>query len=152
MCFSSFFRTYGNLTCDVFNATSMCDKWLSGLTVVTNHSRSGQQKAARDIGDLFQAFLSSRPSQQCLSRAAPLLCRYAFPTCDPAFGIPVYQPLCKWDCEIVRDIFCPNEWQKLLKAGDLADLGVIDRFNCTKLSQPNAGSAPMCISTQDGGE
>lgn len=147
-----FFRTYGNLTCDVFNATSICHEWLSGLTIVTNHSRLGQHEAARDIGDIFQAFQHLKPSKQCLSRAAPLLCRYAFPTCDPAFGIPVYQPLCKWDCEIVRDIFCPTEWQVMLKAEALIDLGVIDRFNCTKLSQPNAGNAPMCISTQDGGE
>ena len=52
----------------------------------------------------------------------------------------------------MRDIFCPAEWQIMLNANDLISFGVIDRFNCTKLSQANAGNAPMCISTQDGGE
>ena len=145
------FRTYGNLTCDLYSNTGDCSPVLTGLIVVNNHSRLGQSQTAEDVTKIFSVLRMLKPSLQCLAHAHPLLCRYAFPTCDPAFSIPVYQPLCRWDCQIIRDFICSDEWKTMLRFENTIHLGVIDRFDCDKLSSPNAGQAPMCISTQDGG-
>ena len=145
------FRTYGNLTCDLYNAPGVCHPVLTGLTIVTNHSRSGQNKTAKDLGSIFNVLQKILHSSQCLYRAGPLLCRYAFPTCDPAFSIPVYQPICKWDCQILRDVICSVEWKKMEALRELINFGVIDGFDCEKVSPANGGQSPTCISTQDGG-
>ena len=156
---SSFFRflatrTYGDLTCDPFKSGGACEPWLGDVPcLVTNHSRSNQSVASLNIQYLLGALLYLNPSQQCLYRAVPLLCLYAIPPCDPAFDIPVYQPICHWDCTIIRDFACPAEWQALVAfQNTLVNISVIDPFDCNLLKTPNAGDAPLCVSTLDGGE
>lgn len=147
-------RTYGNLTCDPFVSGGACQPVLTQQPcLITNHSRSNQSRASEDIQYILGALLFLDPSQQCLVRAVPLLCLYAIPPCDPAFNIPVYQPICRWDCELIRDFACPSEWQAMVAFQDsLLGLSVIDPFDCNLLTLPNAGDAPMCVSTLDGGE
>lgn len=120
--------------------------------MVVNYSRGDQFHASAYI-DLFVGAVLSAP-KPCLDRVLPLLCFYAFPTCDPAYSIPVYQPICKWDCEIIRDFYCETIWLyfiNYLKSG-VINLGVLDPPECDTINFSDAGAAPMCISTQDGGE
>ena len=121
--------------------------------LITNHSRSNQSVASQHIQYLLGALLQLNPSQQCLDRAAPLLCLYAIPPCDLAFDIPVYQPICRWDCTVIRDFACPAEWQAMVAfQHSLVNISVIDPFDCSLLKVPNAGDAPLCVSTLDGGK
>lgn len=91
-------------------------------------------------------------SDACLQQAIPLLCRYSFPTCDPAYNIPVYQRICRRGCEIIRDLICPEPWQQMLRVLSVLDLGgAVDTPDCGPLEYANAGMPPMCISTLDGG-
>ena len=121
--------------------------------MVTNFTRA-DQVGTKEFTDLVFFVLNEIKSTtaQCVKVATPLLCRYIFPTCDPAYEVPVYQPICRRDCEIVRDFYCPEPWQEMLRYLSLIPFGaVIDQPNCDPLKDANAGAAPMCISTLDGG-
>ena len=144
--------TYGNLTCERYVAGGFCQEVLGVFPeVVTNLSRS-DQLGGRDSSDAIVSVLFQfQASFHCINAAIPLLCRYSIPTCDPAFDIPVYQPICRRDCEIVRDFICPEPWQIMLQLLRLVNFGVIDQPDCEPLSDSNAGDAPTCISTLDGG-
>ena len=146
------FRTYGNLTCEPYYAGGDCQPIL-GLypSVVTNFSRSDQIYAKRVVDRIILTLYEFRASDECIHNAIPLLCRYSFPTCDPAYNIPVYQPVCQRDCEIVRDFLCKEPWQRMVQLINILNLSVIDQPNCGPLKYVNAGAAPMCISTLDGG-
>ena len=126
------------------------------VKVITNHSRVTQIEAKRDLDQIFSTLSrtgsSSQSSRYCQINAVPLLCHFTFPYCDPAFIIPVYQPICQWDCRIMRDFICAREWETMKRLGALVDFGSIDPFNCEILQNNIAGEAPMCISTLDGGK
>ena len=143
-------RTYGNLTCGKYVSGGFCQDILGIFPeVLTNLSRSDQIGGSNSIDMIISVLAGASP--YCQVAAIPLLCRYTFPTCDPAFDIPVYQPICRRDCEIVRDFICPEPWQIMLQLLSLLDFGVIDQPDCGPLRYASAGNAPMCISTLDGG-
>lgn len=144
--------TYGNLSCENFTTSGRCYPTLRGHVVVINYTRGNQVQASAFIDYFLAGVLRSAPAR-CLERVLPLLCFYAFPTCDPAYSIPVYQPICKWDCEIVRDFYCKAIWADfvLFLESGVIQLGVLDQPQCDTIRFSNAGTAPMCISTQDGG-
>lgn len=146
------FRTYGNLTCEPYYAGGDCQTILEVYpSVVTNFSRSDQIFARHIVDRIILTLYEFRASEECIHNAIPLLCRYSFPTCDPAYSIPVYQPVCRRDCEIVRDFLCKEPWQQMVQLINILNLSVIDQPNCGPLKYANAGAAPMCISTLDGG-
>ena len=153
---SLFCRIYGNLSCDLYVSGGYCALVLSEpLQVITNWSRDSQEVVKEDLDALFRVVggLTGGAISQCSRRSLPLLCLYTFPPCDPAYNVPVYQPICKRDCEIMRDYVCPAAWEAMLALGDNVDFGEnIDDFDCEKLSYPNGGDAPMCVSTEGGGE
>ena len=119
--------------------------------VVTNFSRSDQIFAKAIVNEIILTLYDFMASSECLRKAIPLLCRYSFPTCDPAFGIPVYQPICRRGCEIVRDYVCKEPWQQMVQLINILNLSVIDQPDCGPLRYVNGGDAPMCIDTLDGG-
>ena len=146
-------RTYGNLTCEPYTAGGYCQPFLNGLMVVTNFSRSTQEEAVVPVDSIIQALtaFASGSDPQCVEEAVPLFCQYSFPPCDPAFDIPVYQRICRWDCEVMQEFYCSEVWEEMLQLLPLLDLGVIDVPNCGPLEYSDAGNAPTCISTLDGG-
>lgn len=150
---TSLFRTYGNLTCEPFYAGGYCQDILQVYPyVVTNFSRSDQVYARGSLNRIIETLFAFRASSECIHAAIPLLCRYSFPTCDPAFGIPVYQPICRRGCEIVRDYLCKEPWQQMIQLLNILNLDVIDQPDCEPLKYVNGGDAPMCIDTLDGGQ
>ena len=147
------YRTYGNLSCEPYYSGGYCQLVLQAFpAVVTNWSRSSQGEASFYANAIFSTLTDFKASQSCLNAAIPLLCQYSFPTCDPAFDIPVYQPICRRSCELMRDFICRKPWQQMLQLIEVLDLGeIIDEPNCDPLFPPDAGSAPMCIDTLDVG-
>ena len=141
-------RTYGNNTCDRYVSGGHCQPILGGFpTVITNWSRSDQMVARQDNDLILNVVVSFGSTEECISLAFPLLCRYAFPTCDPAFREPTYQPICRRDCQSAQFFVCREPWLQMEALIEVLDLGGIDQPNCDPLKNPNGGDAPMCIST-----
>ena len=116
-------------------------------SVVTNFSRSDQVVASSYVEFVVDALYALQPSPLCIQAAIPLLCRYSFPTCDPAYTYPTYQPICQWDCRMMRDFVCKDPWRRMLEFSAIIDLGVLDDFDCSPLKEADGGNSPMCIST-----
>lgn len=139
--------TYGNNTCERYIAEGYCERVLSVFPgIISNHSREENQFGAKAIADQFvEALVGFDASEICLQLAIPIVCRWTIPTCDPAFAVPTYQPLCRYDCEVLRDFVCKKPWEKMLEL--LHILNVPDRPDCSPLSNTEAGDAPMCVGT-----
>ena len=144
--------TYGNNTCDPYIAGGYCEAILFRFPgIVNNHSREGAQNGARYLADQFiGALISFDASERCVQLAIPIVCRWTIPTCDPAFRVPTYQPLCRYDCEILRDFVCRKPWEKMLEFLHLLESP--DRPDCSPLNNTEAGNAPMCVGTTRIGE
>lgn len=89
--------------------------------------------------------------EHCFLAAIPLLCRYSFPTCDPAYREPTYQPICRRDCAIVRDFLCRDAWTAMLMLLSLLEFDYLDPPNCDPLENTEGGDTPMCIGTLNKG-
>ena len=89
----------------------------------------------------------------CQQEALKLLCRYVFPTCDPAFREPTSQAICRKACFTLEDFLCKDFYivLKLVIQANLIDTSVIDPPLCGPLDDTEAGNVPDCISTLDGG-
>ena len=130
---------------------------------VLNFTRSGNPGdylsffgvAGQVIGGIGGGSSSSVPiSDVCIEQALVLLCRYVFPTCDPAFVNPTYQPICRRACFTLQDFLCREFFKQLglaIQAG-LLEGSIIDPPVCGPLMDNEAGNAPDCISTLDGGK
>ena len=143
--FTQIHSTYGNNTCDPFIAGGHCADVLSRFPgIVNNNSRVGAQFGAKVLADQFiDALISFDASERCIELAIPMVCRWIIPTCDPAFRVPTYQPLCRYDCEILRDFVCRTPWEKMLEYLHL--LQSPDTPDCSPLNNTVAGEAPMCV-------
>ena len=139
--------TYGNNTCEPYVAGGHCGKILSSFPgIVSNYSRPSAQFGAKELANQFiKALISFGASERCLELAVPTVCRWTIPTCDPAFRVPTYQPLCRLDCEILRDFVCREPWERMLEFLHL--LEVPDTPDCSPLNNTEAGDAPMCVAT-----
>lgn len=93
-------------------------------------------------------------SSYCQLEALKLLCRYVFPTCDPAFREPTYQPICRRACLTLENFLCSDFFVVLKGAiqSNLIDTSIIDPPLCEPLEDVEAGGVPDCISASDGGE
>ena len=93
-------------------------------------------------------------SSYCQQEALKLLCRYVFPTCDPAFREPTYQPICRRACLTLENFLC-SDFFVVLKAAiqsGIINTAIIDPPLCDPLEDVEAGDVPDCISSSDGGE
>ncbi len=144
------YSTYGNNTCDPYISGGPCQSVLEIFpTVVTNWSRSNQRTARYANDRILQTLDTFKSTQECIKLATPLLCRYSFPTCDPAYEIPTYQPICRRDCLAAQHFVCREPWLQMEELIRVLELTVIDQPNCVPLENPNGGGTPMCISTVD---
>ena len=100
---------------------------------------------------LLQHVLVGVAHQKCLELIVPLLCRYVYVTCDPAFNDTIYQPICRRGCDVVSLFTCPKVWQLLTTQRGILNFGIIDSPTCEPLTDANGGDAPDCIDTTDGG-
>lgn len=120
--------------------------------VLTNLSRSSNQTiASGTIATILGALVQFQAPKYCTEAVIPLLCRYTFPTCDPAYRMPTYQPICRRDCEVVRDFLCREPWAAMLRLLALLDFQYLDQPDCDPLRNTEAGDSPMCINTLNKG-
>lgn len=139
--------TYGNNTCEVFYAGGACTQVLLPFPqVLTNLSRADQSNAIVTVDTILGGLVQYMAPQHCFLVAHPLLCRYTFPTCDPAYRDPTYQPICRRDCQVVRDFLCRELWQAMLQLLTVLEFDYVDPPDCEPLGDTEAGDAPMCIS------
>lgn len=110
-------------------------------------TRSVQQLATGSVEAIIFGLRDFEAPQHCFLAAIPLLCRYSFPTCDPSYREPTYQPICPRDCEVVRDFLCRDAWQAMLDLLSLLEFDYLDTPDCDPLENTEGGTAPMCIST-----
>ena len=131
----------------------MCSAVLAPFPeVLTNLSRSAQTEAIGAVNNIVGALEGFMAQEHCFQAALPLLCRYSFPTCDPAYHNATYQPICRRDCEIVRDFLCREPWRAMVKLINILDFDYLDEPNCEPLRNTEAGDSPMCISTLNKGQ
>ena len=103
--------TYGNLSCDWYDVGDPICQQVFYYPVINNHSRGDFVTIYGDLQSIFGALGLTGAASICSRNAAPLLCHFTFLYCDPAFLEPVYQPLCRRDCELMRDFMCKEEWE-----------------------------------------
>ena len=140
------------MSCEYYQSGGLCEYVIpSFLPVVTNYSRGPQIEFKDDLDKIFYVLSTFGSSKECFAKAVQILCHFTFPYCDPAYKEVIYQPICKWDCQIMRDFICPEEWIQMMRLQSVIEFGTIDSFDCELLSPANGGNTPMCISTFDGG-
>lgn len=141
--------TYGNNTCESFHAGGSCTDILTPFSphLLTNLSRSVQTEATGSVEQILFGLQDFKAPEHCFLAAIPLLCRYSFPTCDPAYEQPTYQPICRRDCVVVRDFLCREAWQAMLMLLSLLNFDYLDTPNCDPLEDTEGGDSPMCIGT-----
>ena len=152
----------GNLTCEAYNQEGFCSQYLQplGADIIVNHSRVNDQGGYTQTANILYGALQQLTEagvahQKCLDVITPLLCRYIFVTCDPAYNTSVdyvYQPICRRGCDIVSLFVCPTVWQLFLTQLTNLEFGVLDPPLCDPLENANGGDAPDCIDTTDGGK
>ena len=152
----------GNLTCEAYNQVGFCSQYLQplGADIIVNYSRVDNQNdytgTATQLYEALQGLTQAGIAhQKCLDFLIPLLCRYVFVTCDPAYNTSVdfvYQPICRRGCDIVSLFVCPAVWQLLLQQLSIVEFDVVDAPLCDPLENANGGDAPDCIDTTDGGK
>lgn len=151
---------YGNLTCESFNQNgSFCAPYLTGLDadIIVNYSRvhNHGQSGYTAIANMLGGVLNQIAHQKCLDFIVPLLCRYVFVTCDPAYNTSVhqvYQPICRHGCDVVSLFACPMVWRLLQTQLANLEFGVLDAPLCDPLDNANGSDIPDCIDTTDGGK
>jgi len=136
--------------------TGFCSQYLSHLDadIIVNYSRVASQDGYSMIANTLGTVLGQIAHRKCLEMILPLLCRYVFVTCDPAYNTSehqVYQPICRHGCDVVSLFVCPTVWQLLTSQRDVLEFDVLDSPMCGPLVHANGGDVPDCIDTTDGG-
>jgi len=146
---------FGNLTCETFtvNETGFCAPFLRplGADIIVNHSRVSSTADYKKIAVSLQQVLDEVAHDKCLEFLVPLLCRYVYVTCDPAFNDPIYQPICRHACDVISLFTCQRVWELLTRQLSILQFGILDTPQCEPLENANGGDAPDCIDTTDGG-
>lgn len=146
------------MACETFNQNgSFCAPYLTGLgaDIIVNYSRVRNQSDYTTTANVLGQILNQIAHKKCLDLITPLLCRYVFVTCDPAYNTSihqVYQPICRRGCDVISLFACPMVWRLLLTQLSNLQFGVLDAPLCDPLDDANGGDVPDCIDTTDGGK
>ncbi|KAI0207752.1 Muscle, skeletal receptor tyrosine protein kinase [Lamellibrachia satsuma] len=95
--------------CGVYNGT-VCRPYLGGHVVFNNDLRTDLEEILLGLTEELIAAVSPF----CRVPAEKALCHYTLPYCDTTSVPPRPLPLCREDCQAVRDLFCHREWSDLL--------------------------------------
>ena len=147
---------FGNLTCEQYSQVeSFCTPYIpSGADIIVNYSIVNSQSAYSQTANLLGSVLRKIAHKKCLELILPLLCRYVFVTCDPAYNTSehqVYQRICRHGCDVVSLFACPMVWRLLNAQLSNLAFGVVSAPLCDPLEDANGGDVPDCIDTTDGG-
>ena len=139
-----------------YQPTGICKDFQSGFehpvkiaTNTTNGIATNEFTSA-----VFYTLLTSRLAvhKQCLNALLPFICRWVFPTCDPAYNVSVQQYTCRRTCEIFTNFVCNEVWLFVLSQIGILDFGTVGVPVCDTLDRANGGDLPDCFDTLQGGK
>jgi len=131
----------------------LCEPFLGtlGADIIVNHSRVHNMAQYEETAMLLQEMLNRVAHKKCIEMIVPLLCRYVYVTCDPAFNDTIYQPICRRGCDTITLFACPLLWKLYTSQRSILGLGILDPPTCGPLDNANGGDVPDCVDTTDGG-
>lgn len=93
---------------------------------------SRQVDIEEDLSKTLQSIRSNGfITKQCSPYVAPILCQLRFPDCDETSSSPKGKPICKDECQVLKDRYCKKEHS--------ANLFSIS-FDCSSVSEYNRSS------------
>ena len=139
-----------------YQPTGICKGFQSGfdhpVKIAVNTSNSIETSEL--TAEIFYNLLKSRLAvhEHCLNVLLPFICRWVFPTCDPAYNISVEQYTCRRTCEILTNFVCNEVWLFILSQLEILHFGSVGVPVCDDLDRVNGGDVPDCFDTLQGGE
>ena len=146
------------ITCVNYNSTEVCENFQSifdyPVKIAVDLTHGENISASQRTALIFYGLLTSHLTvhKQCLDVLLPFVCRWVFPTCDPAFNVSVEQYICRRGCEILTNFVCNEVWMTVIAQAGILDFLSVSVPICDFLERSNGGEAPDCIDTLDGGE
>ena len=146
------------IACVNYKPTEVCENFQSifdypvKIAVDLTHDKniSTSQITALTFYSVLTSLLTVH--KQCLDVLLPFVCRWVFPTCDPAFNVSVEQYICRRGCEILTNFVCNEVWTTVIRQAGILDFLTANVPICDFLARSNGGEAPDCIDTMDGGK
>lgn len=148
---------YIEILCLDYTPSGVCQDFQSmfdhPVKIAVNTTHSGDISKSQRTASTFYHLLTSQLTvhKQCLKVLLPFVCRWVFPTCDPAFNVSIEQYVCRRGCEILTNFVCNEVWLTILSQIDNLSFLSVDIPVCDYLEYANGGEAPNCIDTLDGG-
>ena len=144
------------ISCVTYQPTGICKDFQSKLdhpVKIAVNTSDGIETSQLTAG-IFNNLLTSQLSvhKHCLDELLPFICRWVFPTCDPAYNISVEQYTCRRTCEIFTNFVCNEVWLIILSQLDILHFYGVSVPVCDNLDRVNGGDVPDCIDTLQGGE
>ena len=146
------------IACVNYNSTEVCENFQSifdyPVKIAVDLTHAENISASQRTALVFYYLLTSQLTvhKQCLDVLLPFVCRWVFPTCDPAFNVSVEQYICRRGCEILTNFVCNEVWMTVIAQAGILDFLSVSVPICDFLERSNGGEAPDCIDTLDGGE
>ena len=145
--------------CLTYEPTEVCENFQSifdhPVKIAVNTTHAGNISKSQSTALTFYYLLTSHQltvHKQCLNVLLPFICRWVFPTCDPAFNVSIEQYICRRSCEIFTNFVCNEVWLTIISQLGNLDFFAVNIPICDYLEYSNGGDAPDCIDTIDGGE
>ena len=145
------------ITCLTYTPAGFCGDFQSifdyPVKIAVNTSHAGNITKSQDTANIFKVLLTSQLNvhKQCLRYLLPFICRWTFPTCDPAYNVSIEQYICRRACEILTNFVCNEVWLFVLSQLNNLKFLAVNIPICDHLDRANGGEAPDCIDTLDGG-
>ena len=146
------------IACVNYKPTGVCENFQSifdyPVKIAVNLTHAENISTSQITAFTFYRLLTSKliVHKQCLKVLLPFVCRWVFPTCDPAFNVSVEQYICRRGCEILTNFVCNEVWMTVIAQAGILDFLSVSVPICDFLERSNGGEAPDCIDTLDGGE
>ncbi|XP_074643642.1 muscle, skeletal receptor tyrosine protein kinase-like [Tubulanus polymorphus] len=94
---------------------SACENVLGTRSVFIDksfHDMELIEKTASSLRDKLTKITKRNP--YCKKTAESFLCHHLFPDCDNSLGDARAAPVCREECQVLKDLYCQKEWTSLL--------------------------------------
>lgn len=150
---------FTEISCITYKPTGVCENFQEifdyPVKTAVNRSHARNISTSEITASAFYNLLTTSQltvHKQCLNVLLPFVCRWVFPTCDPAFNVSIEQYICRRGCEILTNFVCNEVWLAVLSQVNNLDFLSVNIPICDFLKRSNGGEAPDCIDTLDGGK
>lgn len=158
----NFYRNHpGDIQCEYYISNGACKDYLQEFdhpvkfALPTNQNFSDREaKITKFFSTVLNFHGHLEIHHHCYNILLRFVCQWVyFPTCDPAYNLPVSQHVCRRACEILTLFECPEAWTLYLELRPILDVPQgNDSSSCDNLMYANGGDIPDCTDPLDGGE